>query len=297
METIYKFPNLYSSFRVTGINYAKAVNGWSFASHSHSCFEFLYCISGIIAQTINGIEYVLEEGDSLVIKAGASHSTFAKTDMIWFGFHFDVEMKEFYEVIQKIIHPVISVKTESQGKSIHTWIEQIMQEFGTQLVQNFDEKLQLNQIKDLNNSLLLLTIHAHILEFIVVLTRYYADQSQITQSSALHTSQFQIAYQAAAFMEATASENTKINDLARQLNVHRSYLSDCFKKVYGMSPRSYWSQIRMREAKKLLQETDLTIEAISEQLHYSSTSHFCYNFRKMTQTTPQQFRNHLDSLK
>jgi AraC-like DNA-binding protein len=294
MESINKFSNLYSAFRVTEINYAKAVKDWSYPNHRHTYFEFLYCISGTIGQKINGIEYTLEEGDALIIKAGTDHSTVAKSDMIWFGFHFDIEMKEVYEVIQKIIHPVISAQAETQGKSIQAWIEQILLEFDTQLVRRPEEKNDSDPVENLNNSLLLLTIHAHILEFIVVLTRYFLEQSRMEQSTALHMSQFRIAYQTAALMEATVTQSTKVSDLAKQLNVHRSHLSECFKKVYGMSPRSYWSQIRLREAKKLLQETDLTIEEISEQLHYSSTSHFCYNFRQMTQTTPQQFRNHLE---
>lgn len=295
MEPIYKFPNLYSAFRVTGINYAKAAQDWCYPDHQHPYFEFLYCISGTIKQTINGIEYNLEEGDALIIKSGASHSTIAGTDMIWFGFHFDIEMKEVYEIFRKMIHPVITSHIETQGKSIQAWIEQILEEFGTQLVNSKDvDNLPIESREGLKNSLLLLTIHAHILEFIVVLTRYFLQQSLLETSASLHTSQLRIAYQTAAYMEATVQYATKVYDIAKHLNVHRSYLSDCFKKVYGMSIRSYWSQIRMREAKKLLQETDLTIETISEQLHYSSTSHFCYNFKQMTQTTPQHFRNHLE---
>jgi AraC-like DNA-binding protein len=80
--------------------------------------------------------------------------------------------------------------------------------------------------------------------------------------------------------------------LKETLAVDRSYLTQCFKQVYGVSPKSYLIQIRIRETKRLLESTDLTIDEIAERLCFSSSSHLNRSFQNILGMTPSEFRNH-----
>jgi AraC family transcriptional activator of pobA len=103
-------------------------------------------------------------------------------------------------------------------------------------------------------------------------------------------SQIKIAHEVANWLEKNLSNTIKIEDLAKDFNLHRSYLSQCFKKTYGTSPSIYLVRIRIREARRLLLETDTPIELISYQLSFYSAGHFSRTFRSLMGLSPMQFR-------
>ncbi|WP_199616107.1 helix-turn-helix transcriptional regulator [Paenibacillus alkalitolerans] len=84
----------------------------------------------------------------------------------------------------------------------------------------------------------------------------------------------------------------QISDIAKKLNVHRAYISHCFKEVYGVSPKYYALQVRIKKAKELLQRSDLPVSSIAAQLSFSSTGYFCRFFRNHVGFSPHQYRTY-----
>ena len=61
----------------------------------------------------------------------------------------------------------------------------------------------------------------------------------------------------------------------------------------GTSYQKILDHERVYRAKELLRHTDLNITEVAQQLYFSDTSHFSKVFKKLTQTTPSQFRSTL----
>lgn len=63
-----------------------------------------------------------------------------------------------------------------------------------------------------------------------------------------------------------------------------------FKAATGSSLIEYLQNLRVEEAKRLLESTDLPMEDISEQTGYSDTSFFRRLFKRLTGLTPSKYR-------
>jgi len=78
--------------------------------------------------------------------------------------------------------------------------------------------------------------------------------------------------------------------LAEEANVNKYYLSHAYKQTYGISPISYMIACRIREGKRLLADTDLSLSQISMILGFSSASYFSQSFRKSEGISPVEYR-------
>jgi YesN/AraC family two-component response regulator len=122
------------------------------------------------------------------------------------------------------------------------------------MLQNSIHPLISSKTKSYERALAELSIHAQLLEFITDLCQFFFQQTKQTYLVNGTSTQFALAHEAASLLESAINEPIKIQELAGKLNVNHSYLSECFKKIYGISPRSYWAQARTREAKRWLQK-------------------------------------------
>jgi AraC-like DNA-binding protein len=97
---------------------------------------------------------------------------------------------------------------------------------------------------------------------------------------------------ALAIMENHLSGGLNLSDLAAQVHVSRFYLIKLFVRQTGLTPMDYWQQIRLSEAKRLLHQTDWTIERIADAVGLVPASHLISVFRRMENMTPGQYRRH-----
>ena len=79
--------------------------------------------------------------------------------------------------------------------------------------------------------------------------------------------------------------------LADLVHFNPSYLSRLFKQVMGMNLSDYIGEIRIKKAKQLLENPDLKINAVAEALGYGTATNFTRFFRKVTNMTPQEYRD------
>lgn len=82
---------------------------------------------------------------------------------------------------------------------------------------------------------------------------------------------------------------------AAAFDVSQSYLSTFFRDNYKMKMLDYCTLLRMEKAKELLQNTDLTLEKISEQIGYFNTSSFIRRFKQLYGLTPGEFKKQLSA--
>lgn len=79
--------------------------------------------------------------------------------------------------------------------------------------------------------------------------------------------------------------------LAEKFNVSVYYLSKIFKEDTGTGFKEYIIMLRMEEAKRLLNNTEISIGDLCEKVGYSNTSHFIKTFKNHVGVTPAKFRS------
>lgn len=78
---------------------------------------------------------------------------------------------------------------------------------------------------------------------------------------------------------------------ADRLGVSAKTLARATTELLGMSPKQRIDGAVVLEAKRLLVHSDLRVDEIASTLGFSEPTNFVKFFRRVTETTPQQFRN------
>ena len=91
-------------------------------------------------------------------------------------------------------------------------------------------------------------------------------------------------------------EKITIDNLMEHCNVSRRTITQHFANYYHMTVAEYITSVRMKEAAFLLSHSVYSISEISNQLAFSSQSHFTTAFQKTYHCTPLQYRNKINKL-
>lgn len=85
-------------------------------------------------------------------------------------------------------------------------------------------------------------------------------------------------------------EAISLQDLATQFDMSNAYLSRLFKKETGQSMTDFVNNVRIEEAKKLLDESTMKMYEIAEQTGFSSNQRFFSTFKKFMGISPGEYR-------
>ena len=98
-----------------------------------------------------------------------------------------------------------------------------------------------------------------------------------------------------AYIQSHLGEKLSVPLIAAQVNYSRSYLSEVFADCLGMSVMEYVEEERLRRAKRMLAENELSITDIAAQLGFSSVHYFSRRFRLKTGSSPTSYAASLQS--
>lgn len=96
--------------------------------------------------------------------------------------------------------------------------------------------------------------------------------------------------QAQLMIQQQAFRMFNLKDIAAALGISPVQLTKRFSSSFGINPLSYLTSLRLAKAKRLLVETDLTIEHISENCGYQNGFYLHRMFVKYEHTTPSHYR-------
>lgn len=91
------------------------------------------------------------------------------------------------------------------------------------------------------------------------------------------------------------SENVNLEKMAKVCHISPSYFSRLFIKDTGEKFSSYVSKLKIQWAKNLLEETDMTVNEISDELGFSEAGYFIKTFKKYEGVTPFLYRKYCKS--
>lgn len=85
-------------------------------------------------------------------------------------------------------------------------------------------------------------------------------------------------------------KDLSISDLAKQTGIPESRISTLVKEKTGLKFKTFLAQLRIAEAKRLLQTSDLQISEIAFQVGFGNVSHFNRVFKNEEQCSPNEYR-------
>ncbi|MDP0499902.1 MAG: AraC family transcriptional regulator [Verrucomicrobiota bacterium JB022] len=78
--------------------------------------------------------------------------------------------------------------------------------------------------------------------------------------------------------------------LATLAGLSEFYFHRLFKSAMGMTPYAYQTEVRMKQARRLLRETRHSISAVALDVGYANPSHFANVFRRVVGLSPSEYR-------
>ncbi|TYP79609.1 AraC family transcriptional regulator [Paenibacillus methanolicus] len=91
-------------------------------------------------------------------------------------------------------------------------------------------------------------------------------------------------------MEQAPDADWSNKSLAAKLNMNEDHMAKLFKGIAGKPPGEYLAFIRHREARRLLRETDLTVELVGHRVGYEDLHYFSRVFKRHEGLSPREYR-------
>ncbi|MEO1430733.1 MAG: AraC family transcriptional regulator [Cyanobacteria bacterium J06633_8] len=92
------------------------------------------------------------------------------------------------------------------------------------------------------------------------------------------------------FIELNYHQNIGLKEVAQAVGYSSAYLTNLVRRLTGKTVNNWIIERRIAEARRLLLETDLSIERIAFDIGYQNMNHFYYQFRNYYKNTPGAWR-------
>lgn len=236
--------------------------------HAHNEYELYYLFNGERDYFIRDRTYRVERGSFVFIEKEELHRTIdtGVPNHERVVFNFDASLMEDLPLTGK--SGVIKLPPQEQHK-------------GEDLVRELMAEAKRNEPgRDRMLELLLK-------QLLILLFRAQANQPE---PEVLSTSVYKIMSDVAAYVGEHYAEPLLLKDVAKRFFISPYYLSRKFKQCTGFGFAEYVQLVRIREAQRLLRETDLNIIEIAERTGIKPVANFHRLFKKLNGCTPRQYR-------
>lgn len=124
---------------------------------------------------------------------------------------------------------------------------------------------------------------------------FLAEQFDMLMYSVGYSSRENVMDEVLYYIHHNYRENLKLETIAPLFGYNSSYLGKGFSKRVGVNFTSYVDQVRISEAKKLLEQDQLKVYEIASLVGYSNVDYFHKKFKKYVGTSPAEYRKKLFS--
>ncbi len=98
--------------------------------------------------------------------------------------------------------------------------------------------------------------------------------------------------EALVLMDSNLEDPLPIHELAQLLSISVRQLERWFNAYFSKPPQQYYTELRLQHAKRLLQQTHMSIMDVALACGFSNPSSFSKAYRLQFQKTPRQSRHH-----
>ena len=128
-------------------------------------------------------------------------------------------------------------------------------------------------------------------QFMMVRARDSKDQQHIPVAARVGYSHKALV-EVSALMEANIDEPLTLDELARLAGLSQRHLQRMFRHTLSMTPMHYYLNLRLRRARALLLQTEMSIMSVTVACGFQSSCHFSKSYRTLFGYSPSMERNH-----
>ena len=92
------------------------------------------------------------------------------------------------------------------------------------------------------------------------------------------------------------NKKLSLDDMALRFHISKSYLSKKFKRVTGFGFKEYIVNIRIKNACRMLLETDMSITDIAFECGFNDSNYFGDAFRHVKGVSPNKYRKNKETI-
>lgn len=278
--------------RTEGIELERMIRKGHFnmhGKHFHNQYEIFYLLEGERRFFFDNRSYLVKGGSLILVDENSIHMTTANSereighDRIILYVERD-KMKEF----DRLFPNLNLVKFFHQHYGVFPLNERQQREFidlYTRLQDEFDSKKRNYRAM----------IETEIIQYFIRFMREnHTPAIEHTDVSA--PSKYQNIYAVADYISEHFDETITLDLLADQFYISKYYLSRTFKEITGYGISEYLNIHRIREAKRLLEETDLSVQQIARKLGYESITYFEKVFKTYMTMSPLKYRKTMNTV-
>lgn len=251
-----------------------------FLHHYHDCYELYYLYSGERYYFIQDKTYHVTGGSFVLIPPNIIHRT---GNLGNFGYdrmliHFSRELLEDYLSIDTTINPYKHMEEEIHLISLDSQ----QQTFVETLLHLMETDYQKNALRE--TSYIKLTL----LQLLLFLNTCKPNRQDAALAE-INTTQ-KLMFEILGYINNHYYEDLTLETVSEKYYLSTFYFSRTFKEVTGFHFVEYVSNVRIKEAKKLLLNSDFTINEISSAVGFHSNTHFGRVFKQIVGCAPSSYK-------
>ena len=274
-----RFKNSEKKFRVTNSLTETLRKRMSYKNmypaHIHDTFmEFEIIRKGHMSQIINGREYEMPMGSIAILKPADCHSLKWSEDADFITVHFepDIISKDLLYAILKYKENIVYQFSEDEIPSLMNNAAQLFEEYE-------------------NNQPFCKNIIKNMIENICFCTLRNLDPVVLKEK------QLSPAQKAIMYLETTFMNNPTLDEVAKYVHLNPSYFSRVFREETDITYSKYLIELKLKYAKNLLCETNMTITDICFNSGFGSLSNFSKYFKSRFGMSANEMRKQFGKTK
>lgn len=237
---------------------------------------FLFSLSGAGLLQIGDENFILNEGDSIIIDADYPYSYGPLPGQDW--------QTRFFSFSGDLIPTIKKILAFEHYLVVRSDIDDLSRT-------NIDNwyRLLTNQYDLINH-----------VEIGIEVLQFFSDLKNILNRDIYNDSYTYRTYiqPTRRYIHEHYSEKITIKELANIVNISQQYLVRVYRSFLDISPQQYLLNYRISLAKKMvIQRPDLSVTEIAMHCGFSSTSQFITHFKKIIGTTPKQYRGRYTTIR
>ena len=229
---------------------------FSFPEHIHQSFEFITILSGEMRVTVDGKQYQLTSGESILI----------------------------------FPHQIHSLVSNNSKHLLCIFSPEIVRAFSSKLTKKIPENNKFTPDKHIVDAVDKLTCDSTQIQKKGTLYSVCAEFDASATYQSKTSDDRNLLFMIFEFVEMNFNKDCSLAELSKKTTFSYSYLSRYFKNSVGMSFNYFVNQCRINNACYILDNSDCSILQCSLDSGYTSLRSFNRNFKAFTGTTPQKYR-------
>lgn len=260
-------------------------NCFPIKAHWHYFMELIYMESGTACISCDGTEYLVRPGDMILFHPQSVHSIYASGEhLVYSVLKFDINNLHINSSYTPHLGSIFKSAASNPNAPIYFPANEL---YHYPVADGFHSCIQEISQKDYGYDIRFQSLVSSLLvEILRIWRRNGFDTDKVIPPSPEINSLYTIV----EYIDAHSNEPLMVKDLAERCGMSYSYFASSFRQLYGQSCKDYIEFIRISKVKDYLLFTSFDLSYISQDTGFSDCSHLIKTFKKMTGTTPKQFR-------